>query len=328
MKVLVTGAGGYIGTVLVNQLLENKQEVVALDRFFFNQTLKDGDGLTVVNDDIRFVEPEIFKGIDSVIDLAALSNDPSGELDPVKTWSINYLGRLRVAVLAKRAGVKRYILPSSCSVYGFNESIVNESSSTNPLTTYAKANLKAEKDILPLTDDEFSVTVFRLATVYGYGGTKRMRFDLVINAYVRDLLTKGKLMIMRDGTQWRPFVHVKDVARVLSKAAMLPAGELAGEVINLGSDEQNYQIMDVAKRIATALRMDLEYEWYGSPDTRSYRVSFGKIRKAMDFRPKYNVESAAQEISKAIKDNELDISDPRWITVSWYKGLIARGVMV
>ncbi len=328
MKVLVTGAGGYIGTVLVNQLLDNKQEVVALDRFFFNQTLKEREGLSIVNDDIRFVEPDIFKGVYSVIDLAALSNDPSGELDPIKTWSINYLGRLRIAVLAKRSGVKRYILPSSCSVYGFNENVLNERSETNPLTTYAKANLKAEKDILPLTDDEFSVTVFRLATVYGYGGTKRMRFDLVINAYVRDLLTKGKLMIMRDGTQWRPFVHIKDVARVLSMAAMLPVNELAGEVINLGSDEQNYQIMDLAKRIANALEVDLKYEWYGSPDTRSYRVSFDKIRKVMNFKPEYNAESGAKEIADAIKSKELDVLDPRWITVSWYKDLIAKGVMI
>ncbi|MDG7042238.1 MAG: SDR family oxidoreductase, partial [Nitrososphaerota archaeon] len=207
------------GTVLVSQLLKSKHEIVALDKFFFNQTLKAQEGLTVVNDDIRFVEPEIFNGVDSVIDLAALSNDPSGELDPIKTWSINYLGRLRIAVLAKRFGVKRYILPSSCSVYGFNEKILNESSGTNPLTTYARANLKAEKDILPLTDDKFSVTIFRLATVYGYGSTKRMRFDLVINAYVRDLITNGKLLIMRDGTQWRPFVHIKDVARALNQAA-------------------------------------------------------------------------------------------------------------
>ena len=328
MKILVTGAGGYIGTVLVDELLKRGHQVIALDRFFFGQTLKERDNLFIVNDDIRFVEPEIFKGVDSVIDLAALSNDPAGELDPVKTWSINYLGRLRVAVLAKRMGVKRYILPSSCSVYGFTDEIVDENSPTNPLTTYAKANLKAEKDILPMNDKSFKVTVFRIATVYGYGGTRRMRFDLVINAFVRDLVTKGKLMLMRDGTQWRPFVHVKDVARVLADAATSDSDNLAGQVINLGSDEQNYQIKTLAEKVADALGMELNFEWYGSPDKRSYRVSFAKIRKLMDFKPEYDVEDAAEEIAKAIRSGELDPNDPRWITVAWYKSLIAQGVMV
>ena len=328
MKILVTGAGGYIGTVLVDELLKRGHQVIALDRFFFGQTLKERDNLFIVNDDIRFVEPEIFKGVDSVIDLAALSNDPAGELDPVKTWSINYLGRLRVAVLAKRMGVKRYILPSSCSVYGFTDEIVNEDSPTNPLTTYAKANLKAEKDILPMNDNSFKVTAFRIATVYGYGGTRRMRFDLVINAFVRDLVTKGKLMLMRDGTQWRPFVHVKDVARVLADAATSDSDNLAGQVINLGSDEQNYQIKTLAEKVADALGMELNFEWYGSPDKRSYRVSFAKIRKLMGFKPEYDVEDAAEEIAKAIRSGELDPNDPRWITVAWYKSLIAQGVMV
>ncbi|QGA53803.1 NAD-dependent epimerase/dehydratase family protein [Sulfolobus sp. E5-1-F] len=326
MKVLVTGAGGYIGTVLVPLLLSKGYEVIALDRFFFGKTLQEDKGLKIVDDDIRFVEPDVLRGVDAVIDLAALSNDPSGELDPIKTWSINYLGRFRIANLAKRMGVKRYILPSSCSVYGFREDIADETSSTNPLTTYAKANLKGEKDILPLADKNFTVTVFRIATVYGYAKTRRMRFDLVINAFVRDLVTKNKIFVMKDGTQWRPFVHVWDVANAFTIA--LEKETINGEVFNLGSDDQNYQIFDLAVRISKALNKELNYEWYGSPDKRSYRVSFKKLKEKFGYVPKYRVEDAAVEISKAILSGELDPNDPRYITVSWYKKLISEGVLV
>ncbi|MCG3110127.1 ADP-L-glycero-D-manno-heptose-6-epimerase [Metallosphaera sp. J1] len=324
MKVLVTGAGGYIGTVLVPLLLEKGYDVIALDRFFFGRTLED-KGIKVVEDDVRFVEPDILRGVDGVIDLAALSNDPSGELDPIKTWSINYLGRFRIANLSKRMGVRKYVFSSSCSVYGFREDVADESSSTNPLTTYAKANLKGERDILPLTDKNFSVTVFRIATVYGYARTKRMRFDLVINAFVRDFITKNKISIMKDGTQWRPFVHVWDVANALSLALEKDEN---GEIFNLGSDDQNYQIFDLAVRITKALGKELNYEWYGSPDKRSYRVSFKKIREKFGFVPKYRAEDAAREIADAIVSGELDPNDPRYITVNWYKTLLAKGELI
>jgi len=215
MRYLVTGGAGYIGVPLIEQLLEKGYKVTCLDRFFFGtETLSKLEGesrLKLVQDDIRWFDPDLLKGVDVVIDLASLSNDPSGELKPAKTYDINYLGRLRVAKLSKEYGVKRYILASTCSVYGFHDKILTEEFSTNPLTTYAKAAVNAEKDILPLGDAGFTVVAPRFATVYGLA--PRMRFDLAINAMVLRLQKTKKISVMRDGTQWRPFIHVRDVAK-------------------------------------------------------------------------------------------------------------------
>ncbi|HHJ64037.1 MAG TPA: SDR family oxidoreductase [Aquifex aeolicus] len=328
MRVLVTGAGGYIGSVLVPMLIERGYSVLALDRFFFGKDkLPSSNGsLNILEADIRFFEKEILRDVDAVIDLAALSNDPAGELDPVKTWSINYLGRFRVATFAKLMGVKRYILPSSCSVYGFQDEVVDETSDTNPLTTYAKANLKAEKDIINLADDRFTVVILRQATVYGL--SPRMRFDLAINGMVKGFFKNGKIPILRDGTQWRPFVHVRDTSSAMIKVLEAPQGKVNREIFNVGSDEQNYQIFDLAKRVAEAIGIPFEYEWYGLPDHRSYRVSFKKIKEKLGFEPQYNAEKGAVEIWEALKSGKVDPDDPRTITVEWYKHLLKEGVMI
>ncbi len=328
MKVLVTGAGGYIGTVLVPMLIERGFSVLALDRFFFGRDKlpPEGDQLEVVEEDIRFFEKELLKDIDAVIDLAALSNDPVGELDPVKTWSINYLGRFRVATLSRLMGVKRYILPSSCSVYGFQDEVVDEKSPTNPLTTYAKANLKAERDILHLADESFTVVILRQATVYGL--SPRMRFDLAINGMVRGFFKNGKIPILRDGTQWRPFVHVRDTSLAIIKALEAPAELVNREIFNVGSEEQNYQIFDLAKKVAEAIGIPFKYEWYGLPDHRSYRVSFTKIKEKLGFKPQYDAEKGAVEIWEALEAGKVNPDDPRTITVEWYKNLLKEGTMI
>ena len=242
MKVLVTGGGGYIGSTLIRLLLNEGYDVVVLDRLFFGRDpLKDvEDQIKIVRDDVRWFDPKILEGIDAVFDLAALSNDPLGELDPSKTLEINYKGRVRVAKLAKKKGVNRYVLASSCSVYGFQDTILDENSNVNPLTTYAKANYLAEKDILPLADKNFTATALRQATVYGF--SYRMRFDLAINAMVRALYLNGKLKVMRDGTQWRPFVHVKDTSRAFITVLEAEPELVNGQIFNVGSDEQNIQI--------------------------------------------------------------------------------------
>lgn len=323
MKVLVTGGGGYIGSVLVPMLLERGYKVKCLDRFFFGEgTLADVAGdpnLEIIKDDIRWFDPKILQDVDAVMDLAALSNDPSGELDPSKTMEINYKGRARVANLAKKYGVSKYILASSCSVYGFQDEIVNERSQTNPLTTYAKANLSAEKEILPLADDNFCVTVLRQATVYGL--SPRMRFDLAINGMVLGFYKNKKIPIMRDGTQWRPFVHVKDTSRAFITVLESDPSTVNKEIFNVGSNEQNIQILPLAKLIAEAIDLPFEFEWYGSPDKRSYRVDFTKIEKVLGFKPKYTPRDGAREVYDALVEGRITDSI-KTRTVEWYKYLL------
>lgn len=323
MRVLVTGGAGYIGSVMVPMLLDKGFDVVVLDRFFFGrEPLKDVEGnprLSLIKDDIRWFDPSIMKGIDAVIDLAALSNDPSGELDPQKTLEINYKGRVRVAQIAKKYGVEKYIFASTCSVYGFQNRIVDEKSPLNPLTTYAKSAVLAEQEIMPLGDEKFSVTFLRQATVYGL--SPRMRFDLVINAMVLHLWKNGKLRIMRDGTQWRPFVYIKDTSRAFIKVLEADKEIVNKQIFNVGSNEQNFQIFPLAKMLADAVGMELKYEWYGDPDKRSYRVDFTKIKRVLGFTPKYTPREAAKEIFQALEDGRVK-DDIKTITVKWYKYLL------
>ncbi len=320
--VLVTGAAGYIGSVLTPMLLEQGYSVVAVDRFFFGtETLPpETSELRILQQDIRWLKQSVFEGVDAVIDLAALSNDPAGELDPNKTLEINHLGRVGVARLAKEMGVKRYILPSSCSIYGFQEEILDEDSPVNPLTTYAKANWQAEQDILPLSDDDFCVVVIRQATVYGL--SPRIRFDLAINGMVKGFFTNGKIPILRDGAQWRPFVHVKDTTRAMELMLKAPHSLVNGQIFNVGSDDQNVQIMPLAEMVAEAIDVPFEYEWYGSPDDRSYRVDFQKIRETLGFETSHTPRDGAREIYLALQEGKVDPNDPRTITVQWYRQLL------
>lgn len=322
MRVLVTGGAGYIGSILTRALLEKGYKVTCLDRFFFGKdSLKDIiDRIDLIKEDIRSFKPELLKGIDAVLDLASLSNDPSGELDPQKTLEINYKGRVRVAELSKKYGVTRYVLASSCSVYGFQDGTITEDSDVNPLTTYAKASVLAEKEILPLGDKSFAATALRQATVYGY--SPRMRFDLAINGMVLGFYKNGKIPIMRDGKQWRPFIHVKDTSNAFITVLEAEPELVNGQVFNAGNNEQNVQIFDLARLTAEAMDLPFNYEWYGSSDNRSYKVNFNKIKKTLDFEAKRTPKDGAKEVFDALRDGRLNADDPRTITVKWYKHLL------
>jgi nucleoside-diphosphate-sugar epimerase len=323
MRVLVTGGAGYIGSTLISKLLEEGNQVKCLDRLFFGREsisqVSSNPNFQLIKDDVRWFDPSALKDVDSVIDLAALSNDPSGELDPAKTLDINYLGRVRVAKLSKEFGVKRYVLSSSCSVYGFREGTLDEGSPVNPLTTYAKANIMAEKDVLPLSDSKFTSTALRFATVYGLSG--RMRFDLAINGIVLGLYKTGKIPVMRDGTQWRPFIHVKDVAKAFITVLESPSDKVNGQVFNAGSDEQNYQIHPLAELIGKSVGIPYQIEWYGSPDKRSYKVSFNKIKSTLGFTTEYTAGDGAVEVYNALKEGKVTDS-LKTKTVEWYKHLL------
>jgi nucleoside-diphosphate-sugar epimerase len=322
MNVLVTGGAGYIGSVLSRILLKKGYNVTILDRLFFGtDSIKDITAqITLIKDDVRSFNPDILKGIDAVFDLAALSNDPCGELDQEKTLQINYMGRVRVANLAKKHGIKKYVLASTCSVYGFQEGLINEESNLNPLTTYAKSSMMAEKEILPLADKDFSATVLRQATVYGF--SHRMRFDLAINGMVLGYYRNGKIPIMRDGKQWRPFVNVNDTSNAFIKVLETEPELVKDQIFNVGSDAQNIQIFDLAKKVAEACNLPFNYEWYGDCDARSYRVSFKKIKEELNFKPQTSIKNGAKNVFDALKEGRLNPDDPRMITVKWYKHLL------
>ncbi len=192
-----------------------------------------------------------------------------------------------------------------------------------PLTTYTKANYRAKRDTLALADGRFCVVVIRQATVYDL--SPRMRFDPAINGMVRGLFKARKIPILRDGTQWRPFVHVRDTARAMLLLLDAPRDAIHGEVFNIGADEQNYQIMPLARMVAEAVGIEFQYEWYGVPDHRSYRVSFQKVRDTLGFKPRYTPREGAREIDAALRQKVVDPDDPRTITVSWYKQLLEAG---
>ena len=323
MKFLVTGGAGYIGVPLITLLLEKGHQVICLDRLFFGREplgkIIDNSDLQVLRDDIRWFDPEVLKQVEVVIDLAALSNDPSGELNPSKTYDINYLGRVRVAKLSKEFGVRRYILASTCSVYGFYDEILSEDSATKPLTTYARSALLAERDVLQLQSKDFVVVIPRFATVYGV--SPRMRFDLAINAMVLKLYQSQEISVMRDGRQWRPFVHVKDVAKAYALLSECESDNVNGQIINVGSNEQNYQLYPLAELLGNAIGKPYEIQWYGDPDRRSYRVSFDKIGRILDFKPDFSPKEGAGEIYRALENGST--SDTlRTRTVDWYKHLL------
>ena len=324
MKILVTGGAGYIGSILIERLLERGHKVKCLDRFFFGKEtfehVADNPNFTPIKDDVRWFNPKILGNVDAVIDMASLSNDPTGELDPSKTLDINYLGRGRCAKLAKKYGVPKYVLASSCSVYGFQEGMLSEETETNPLTTYAEANILAEKETLPLANSDFSVTVLRQATVYGL--SYRMRFDLAINGMTYGVYENGELPIMRDGKQWRPFVHVKDTSDAFITVIENEDKEkVNGEIFNVGSNEQNITISELAKKIIENANPEAKLKWYGDPDKRSYKVDFSKIAEILNYKSRHSIGEGVKEIYNALEKGEIK-KTKKTITLEWYKYLL------
>ena len=319
-RVLVTGGGGYIGTTLVPTLRERGYEVRVVDRFFFgSDLLEETPGLEKITGDTRRLDNSHFEGIDAVIDLAAISNDPSSELFQQATWAINHRARVRCAELTKSNSIERYILASTCSVYGFHDgdTIADEQSPTNPLTTYAKANLAAEEGVLELVDDRFRPVVLRQATVFGLSA--RMRFDLAINGMTHGAWETGKLPLMRDGSQWRPMVHVRDTSEAMIHMLEADPSQVGGEVFNVGSEENVYQIGPLGHQVAETVSDDVEIEWYGDPDHRSYRVDFSKI-ETTGWKARRDARVGVAEIVEAL-DRGDTAKTSKTLTLEWYRSL-------
>ena len=327
MKVLVTGGAGYIGSVLIPELLAKGYEVTCLDGFFFGgNTLKEVESdprLKIIKDDTRRFDPEILRNVSIVIDLAAIAQpDPTGQLDPKLFHEINYLGSVRVARLSKKYGVEKYIFPSTCGVYGFREGILNEDSPLSPIEAYGKTKAQTEKEVLALSDREFSVTVLRFGTVYGL--SPKMRFDLLINGMTLSLFKTGKIGVMKDGTQWRPVLHVRDVVNVYLKFMGAEEG-VSGEIFNVGSNDQNFQIYSLAKVLGDSVGIPYEIEWYGEPDTRSYRVDFSKVSK-IGFKTEFTPKEGIKEIYDALKAGAIE-DTPETYLIEWYKQLQEKGIL-
>ena len=322
-KVAVTGAGGYIGTQLVRDLLKAGFSVIAIDRYFFGfepmQEFIDNQNVTILKKDIRDLNKSDLKDVYALFDLACLSNDPAGEIDPNLTFSINRDGRIHVAKTAKSAGVTKYVISSSCSVYGSaDEENLSENSKTNPVSVYAKSTLDAETENLSIADNNFSVTSLRNATVFGL--SSRMRFDLVVNLMTLTAFQKRRIIVMGGGQQWRPLVHVSDVANAFLKVLTAPIDSVKSEIFNIGLD--NYQIKNIAYLVREKLPFPVEIDIApDDADKRNYSVNFNKAKSTIGFDPIVSIGQGVDEIYNALKNGIVDIG-PKTVTVQWYKNII------
>lgn len=323
-KILVTGGGGFLGAVLTALLLQDGYEVVVLDRFFFGKKLlkelAQNPRCVVVQGDTRTCPENIFEEVQTVMDLAALANDLLSEIDRQLTLDINCKARIRIAALAKKAGVKKYILASSCSVYGRRDGWLTEKSETAPLSTYARACLSAEEGVLPLADNNFSVTALRQGTLYGI--SPRMRFDLVVNTMTLSIF-KNKEVSIRGGEQWRPLLCVNDAARAFIKVMESPIETTNGQIFNVGSTDQNIQIETLAQKMIKSLDKNARIVITESKDERSYRVNCDKIKNSLGYTARENLFEQAQKIYSRLTEGTLADS-PQTKTFEWYKGLLTK----
>ena len=299
MNVLLTGAEGYIGSVLGPVLIERGHKVVGLDTGFYRDGCLYGsvrEPPRVIHKDIRHVVEEDLKGFDAIVHLAELSNDPLGQHNPAVTYRINHLGTVALAKLCKAVGISRFVYTSSCSVYGVaSGGPVNEESPTNPQTAYAECKVRVERDLSALANDDFSPTFLRNATAYG--ASPRMRFDIVLNNLAGLAWTTKEIKMTSDGTPWRPLVHVLDICEAIACCLEAPREVVRGEILNVGDNNQNYQVKDIAEIVARAFPgCSLELGSSGG-DNRSYRVSFDKIRKLLPkFRCRRDAACGAEEL--------------------------------
>ena len=321
MHVLVAGGAGYIGSVLVPTLLDRGHKVTVLDRLFFgNPYAGDPSGkLIVVKGDIRTFDPSILKGVEGVIDVSGISNDPSCELEPELTRSVNVDGGKRLAKLALDAGVRRFVYSSSCSVYGHGEGLgLTETSPRHPVSLYARAKAEMEDVLLEMHRERgsFEVVALRLATVFGL--SPRMRFDLAINVMTKNAYVGRRITVDGGGRQWRPFVHVKDVADAFILALTSRAEKVAGQIFNVGSTQNNVQILNLAFRVRDAIPGTEVVHAPTDPDLRDYNVSFEKVQRELDFVARRTIDDGIREVHAAIKDGLVDPDERRWYTLKQY----------
>jgi len=332
MRVLVTGHDGYIGAVLVPLFLDAGHEVVGLDAGWFSECTIGGElaDVPAIAKDVRDVEASDLEGFDAVVHLAAVSNDPIGDLNPDVTYAINHRASVRLAEQAKTAGVERFLFSSSCSLYGAQgDAPVGEDAAFNPVTPYGESKVLAERHISPLADDSFSPVYLRNATAYGL--SPRHRGDLVVNNLTAYAYATGEVRMESDGTPWRPLVHIRDIARAFLVMLEAPREKVHDVAYNVGGNAENYQIRDVAKIVEEVVEgSTVTLAENASPDKRSYRVSFDKIESALDFTPEWTVRRSVAEMLEAYRAIGLTIDEfrsPRFLRLARVKQLVAEGVL-
>ena len=331
MRVLMTGHRGYIGTAMVPMLVQAGHTVVGLDSDLFQQcTFRPGIfDVPELRVDLRDVQGRALAGFDAVIHLAALSNDPLSDLNPDITYDINHAASVRLARLAKDAGVPRFLYSSSCSSYGkAGDDLVDETAELHPITAYAISKVRVEQDLSRLADDHFSPTCLRNATAYGV--SPRLRFDLVLNNLTAWAYAKGRVHIKSDGTPWRPIVHIEDIARAFLAVLGAPREVVHNEALNVGQTDENYRIRQLAEIVQDVVPGSrIDYAEGGGTDPRCYRVDFGKIRRLLpEFKPQWNARRGAEELYDAYRRGGLVIEDcegPRFKRIDHLKELLAAG---
>ena len=332
MRVLVTGHDGYIGRVMMPLLEAAGHEVAGLDSYLYQGcTLGLEDGTPDLRLDIRDAEVGHFRGYDAVIHLAAISNDPLGDYRPETTYDINHHAAVRVAELAKSAGVPRFLFSSSCSLYGAaGDDFLDETAAWNPVTPYGRSKLLAEQDITRLADDDFSPTYLRSSTAYGV--SSRLRGDLVVNNLAGLAFTTGRVLIMSDGTPWRPLVHIEDISRAFLAVLEAPRELVHDQAFNVGRTDENYRVREVAEIVADVIPgSEVAYAEDGGPDKRCYRVDCQKIAETLpSFDPQWTVRRGVEELYAAFTREQMEaesFTSARYLRIKRVKELQEAGLL-
>ncbi len=332
-KILVTGGAGYIGSVLVRDLLKKDYSVVVFDSLYFGEQsvkdLKNNSNFELIQGDLQNIKdyPNILDNVNTVMHLAGISNDPSCDLDPYFTRKINVDSTKYLAEMCKEKNINRFIFSSSCSVYGTgitNE--LDENSPKQPVSLYAKSKLEAEDILLEMMDENFSPAILRNATVFGY--SPKMRFDLAVNVMTKDAI-KNKNIFVFGGNQWRPFVHVKDVSNAFIAVLEAPIEKIKGEIFNVGNNSLNFKIIDLARKISSLIPETKIEHIASDPDNRDYNVNFDKINRILQYKTNFTIEDGVKEIKEKIINKMIDnVEDTNYYTIKTIKEFLSKPAII